>query len=179
MLSSFDDALRGFLFTLERLEYVMEISFFTVPEDELQALIAVIVAGLLAAIPGLDRERRQRPAGLRTHMLVAMSAAMATSMSRLSFPVDSAARIVANIITGIGFLGGGIIMQRKGFTHDVTTAATIWMVALLGIVVGYERYVLAIGSTVAMGFVVTIVRWFEDKEVVHPAERRARGLDED
>lgn len=146
--------------------------------EQLQALIAVVVAGALAAIPGLDRERRQRPAGLRTHMLVAMSSAMVTAMARIAFPVDSAARLVANVITGIGFLGAGVILQRKGFTHDVTTAATIWMVALLGIVVGYELYVLAIGATLAMGFVVTIIRQFEDKDIYHPAERRAKGLDD-
>lgn len=147
------------------------------PSDQMNALIAVIVAGLLAAIPGIDRERRQRPAGLRTHMLVAMTSAMVTAMARITFSADSAARLVANIVTGIGFLGGGIIMQRKGFTHDVTTAATVWMVALLGIVVGYEMYVLAVGSTIVMGFVLTIIRLFEGKEVLHPAERIARGLD--
>jgi putative Mg2+ transporter-C (MgtC) family protein len=156
----------------------MEIMSIQLPQDQLEALIAVIVAGALAAIPGLDRERRQRPAGLRTHMLVAMSAAMVTSLARITFSPDSAARIVANIITGIGFLGGGIIMQRKGFTYDVTTAATIWMVALLGIVVGYEMYVLAIGSTLVMAFVVTVIRIFSDKEVYHPAERIAKGLDD-
>lgn len=156
----------------------MEVMFIELPREQLEALIAVIVAGALAAIPGLDRERRQRPAGLRTHMLVAMSAAMVTVLARLTFPPDSAARLVANIITGIGFLGGGIIMQRKGFTYDVTTAATIWMVALLGIVVGYEMYVLAIGSTVVMGFVVTVIRIFYGREIYHPAERIAKGLDE-
>jgi putative Mg2+ transporter-C (MgtC) family protein len=157
----------------------MEVMSIQLPQDQLEALIAVVVAGILAAIPGLDRERRQRPAGLRTHMLVAMSAAMVTALARITFAPDSAARLVANIITGIGFLGGGIILQRKGFTYDVTTAATIWMVALLGIVVGYELYVLAIGSTIIMGFVVTIIRQFESKDVFHPAERIAKGLDEE
>ena len=146
--------------------------------DQLQALIAVLIAGGLAAIPGIDRERRQRPAGLRTHMLVAMSSAMVTSMARIIFSADSAARIVANVVTGIGFLGAGVILQRKGLTHDVTTAATIWMVALIGIVAGYEMYILAVGATLAMGFVVTIIRQFEDKDIFHPAERRAKGLDE-
>ncbi|MCI0713149.1 MAG: MgtC/SapB family protein [Chloroflexi bacterium] len=157
----------------------MTILGIELPSDQVEALIAVIVAGLLAAIPGIDRERRQRPAGLRTHMLVAMTSAMVTAMARITFSADSAARLVANIVTGIGFLGGGIIMQRKGFTHDVTTAATVWMVALLGIVVGYEMYVLAVGSTLVMGFVLTVIRRFEDKEVFHPAERIARGLDGD
>lgn len=140
---------------------------------EIRSLIPVIVAALLAAVPGLDRERRLRPAGLRTHMIVAVSAAMITVLSRLEFGADSAARIVANVLTGIGFLGAGVIMQRKKLVHDVTTAASIWMVALVGIVSGYEYYILATGSTLLLGFILVIVRQFEDKAIMHPAELAA------
>lgn len=140
---------------------------------EVRALIPLVVAALLAALPGLDRERRLRPAGLRTHMIVAISAAMITVLARLEFNPDSAARIVANILTGIGFLGAGVIIQRKKLVHDVTTAASIWMVALVGIVAGYEYYILATGSTLLLGFILVIVRQFEDKPIVHPAEQIA------
>jgi putative Mg2+ transporter-C (MgtC) family protein len=146
---------------------------------QLQGLISIIIAAALAALPGLDRERRQRPAGLRTHMLVAVSTTMFTVMSRLIFSEinpDSSARLVANIPTGIGFLGGGIILHRKDYVHDVTTAASIWMVALLGIVVGYELYALAIGSTAILMVILVVIRRFEDKEIYHPAERMAKGL---
>lgn len=140
---------------------------------EVRALLPVLVAALLAALPGLDRERRLRPAGLRTHMIVAVSACMITVLSRLEFSADSAARIVANILTGIGFLGAGVIMQRKKLVHDVTTAASIWMVALVGIVAGYEYYILATGSTLLLGFILIIVRQLEDKPIMHPAEQAA------
>ena len=141
--------------------------------QEVRALLPVIVAALLAALPGLDRERRLRPAGLRTHMIVAVSAAMITILSRLEFSPDSAARIVANVLTGIGFLGAGVIMQRKKLVHDVTTAASLWTVALMGVVVGYEYYILATGSTLLLGFILVIVRQFEDKAIMHPAELAA------
>lgn len=143
---------------------------------EVKALLPIVIAALLATLPGLDRERRLRPAGLRTHMLVAVSACMITVLARLEFSSDSAARIIANVLTGIGFLGAGVIMQRKKLVHDVTTAASLWMVALLGIVVGYEYYILATGSTLMLGFILIVVRMLEDKAIIHPAEIAARQL---
>lgn len=133
-------------------------------DAQIEALLPVLIATLLAAVPGLDRERRQRPAGLRTHMIVAMASALITVTSRMVFTPDSAARVVANVITGIGFLGAGVIIQRKQYVFDVTTAASIWMVALMGIVVGYEQFVLAAGSTFILFLILDVVRRFERKE---------------
>lgn len=139
--------------------------------EQFNAILIVAIAGLLAVVPGLDRERRQRPAGLRTHMLVCMSCALITAMSRVVYGEDSEARLTANILTGIGFLGAGVILRHKSLVHDVTTAASVWMVAMIGIVVGYELYVLAVGSTLLFSFVLTILRQFENKEIVNPAEK--------
>ncbi len=132
--------------------------------EQWNALLVVTIAGLLAIIPGLDREKRQQPAGLRTHMLVCMSSALITIMSRIVYGEDSEARLTANILTGIGFLGAGVVLQRKTTIHGLTTAASVWMVAIVGIVVGHELYILAVGSTFLFGFVLTIVRRFEPKE---------------
>jgi putative Mg2+ transporter-C (MgtC) family protein len=139
--------------------------------EQLNAVLIVAIAGLLAVVPGLDRERRQRPAGLRTHMLVSMSCALITAMARIVYSENNEARLTANILTGIGFLGAGVILRRKTLVHDVTTAASVWMVAMIGIVVGYELYVLAVGTTVLFSFVLTIIRRFENKQIVHPAEK--------
>ncbi len=128
---------------------------------QLTALLNVVIAALLAAVPGLDRELRNRPAGLRTHMIVAMSAALIASMGRIQFSDDSVARVLSGVITGIGFLGAGVIWQRKSDVHELTTAASIWMVALLGIVVAYELHVLAVGSTLVLAFVLSVMRFFE------------------
>jgi putative Mg2+ transporter-C (MgtC) family protein len=132
-------------------------------DQQLHAMIAVVIAAALAALPGWDRERLNRPAGLRTHILVGVSSCMITVFARVEYSPDSAARLTANILTGIGFLGAGVILQRKGYVYDVTTAASIWMVALMGIVVGYEWYLLAAGATILLVFVLVIVRRFEDK----------------
>lgn len=130
--------------------------------DQLTALLNVAIAGLLAAVPGLERELRDRPAGLRTHMLVGMSAAMIASVAHMLLAEDPAARVVANVITGVGFLGAGAIIQRDSTVKDLTTAASIWMVALMGLVVAYEQYVLAGGATLILAVVLTVLRKFEE-----------------
>lgn len=129
--------------------------------EQLTGLLNVIIAGLLAAIPGLDRELRNRPAGLRTHMIVGMSAALITATSRILFIDDSAARLITGFITGVGFLGAGAIIQRGDEVHALTTAASIWMVAMMGIVVAYELYILAAGATLVLAFVLTLLHRFE------------------
>lgn len=132
-------------------------------DAQLEALVIITIAGLLAMVPGLDRERLHRPAGLRTHMLIAMSAALITVMSRIIFDDAAASRMIANIITGVGFLGAGVIIKEREKVHDLTTAASIWSVAIMGIVVGYELYILATGMTIITGFVLTVLRRFENK----------------
>lgn len=141
--------------------------------EQWNALVVVAIAGVLAIIPGLDREKRQRPAGLRTHMLVCMSCALLTIMSRIIYGSDSEARMTANLLTGIGFLGAGVVLQRKTSVHGLTTAASIWMVAIVGIVVGYELYILAIGSTLLFTFVLSVIPRLESGKNGHPAKHTA------
>lgn len=143
---------------LERLPLMIETS------AQLDALITLIVAALLAAVPGWDRERRHRPAGLRTHMLVGVSAAMITISARILLPPDSAARIAAAVVSGIGFLGAGVILQREKYVYDVTSAASIWMIALIGVVVGFELYIVATGATVLNFVILVIIRKLEGKD---------------
>ncbi len=138
--------------------------------EQWNALVVVAIAGVLAIIPGLDREKRQRPAGLRTHMLVCMSCALLTIMSRIIYGSDSEARMTANLLTGIGFLGAGVVLQRKTSVHGLTTAASIWMVAIVGIVVGYELYILAVGSTLLFAFVLSVIPRLESGKNGHTAK---------
>lgn len=141
--------------------------------EQWNALVVVAIAGVLAIIPGLDREKRQRPAGLRTHMLVCMSCALLTIMSRIIYGSDSEARMTANLLTGIGFLGAGVVLQRKTSVHGLTTAASIWMVAIVGIVVGYELYILAIGSTLLFAFVLSVIPRLESGKNGHTLKHTA------
>jgi putative Mg2+ transporter-C (MgtC) family protein len=127
-------------------------------EAQFEALIPVLAAALCAAVIGLDREWRHRPAGLRTHMLVGMGAALVMSMASLKYGEASAARLAANVITGIGFIGAGVIFQRKNEVHDLTTAASIWFVAMIGLTAGSKLYVLAAGATVLGWFVLYVMR---------------------
>jgi len=96
----------------------------------------------LGALIGFERELKRRPAGLRTHMLVSLGATIFTVIS-LSFDVEPS-RIAAGVVTGIGFLGAGSIIAHKGHIRGITSAATLWVVAGIGLAVGVGQYVIAI-----------------------------------
>src|SRR5262245_36897314 len=107
------------------------------------ALRLLLAAGLGAAI-GIERELRQKPAGLRTNILIAVGAALFTIVSvEIGTPGGTADRIAAQIVTGIGFLGAGAIIRGRGNVHGMTTAATIWVNAAVGMAAGAGYYLMA------------------------------------
>jgi putative Mg2+ transporter-C (MgtC) family protein len=109
--------------------------------DQLEIVARLLMAAGLGALMGLQRELRGMPAGVRTIALVTMGAALFTELSGL---VGSEDRIAAGIVTGIGFLGAGVIF-REGYTvKGITTAATIWAAAAVGMAVGQELYLVAV-----------------------------------
>lgn len=113
---------------------------------------------------GWDRERREYTAGLRTHMLVGIGACLLTIVSRYAFPPSTdVTRIVAQIVSGIGFLGAGAILKQDEHIHGLTTAATIWVTAAIGIAVGAEVWLLALATTVIIWIVLVVVRKAEAK----------------
>jgi putative Mg2+ transporter-C (MgtC) family protein len=127
-------------------------------------MIRITAAAAMGGVLGVNRELRDKPAGLKTHALVALAAALVTvaaiqlSTSDGFTNASAATRAVQGIITGIGFLGGGVIMQRQG-SNDVTgltTAATIWIAASLGIACGAGEVVTALFAT-ALALVVLLV----------------------
>jgi putative Mg2+ transporter-C (MgtC) family protein len=115
------------------------------PIDEQVRMIAQVgLAGALGALIGLEREYRGYPAGIRTIALVALGSALFTAMSPTFAPGGDTARVSAQIVTGIGFLGAGVIV-REGFSiRGITTAATIWTAASIGIAVARDYWLLAI-----------------------------------
>lgn len=127
-------------------------------QAQLEALIPVAVAMILSGIIGLDREWRDSPAGIRTHMLVGMGSALVMVMGSALYDPNSAARLAANVITGIGFLGAGVIVHRHAAVHQLTTAASLWLVAMIGLVAGAELYILATGATLMGWFVLLVLR---------------------
>lgn len=147
---------------------------------QLDALVPVAVALLLSGLIGLDREWHASPAGIRTHMLVGMGSALVMVMAKGLYDDNSAARLAANVITGIGFLGAGVIIQRKDHVHELTTAATIWFVAIIGMVAGARLYVLAAGSTLMGWIVLAALRLVTKRYLRRQAiERRRSTLPKD
>src|SRR5712692_6024964 len=115
------------------------------PDDGAWRLL--LAAGLGAAI-GLEREYHQKPAGLRTNILIAIGSALFTTLSLSIGGSATPDRIGAQIVTGIGFLGGGAILRSGNSVHGMTTAATIWVNAAIGMAVGTGQYALATAVTV-------------------------------
>jgi putative Mg2+ transporter-C (MgtC) family protein len=109
---------------------------------------SIILAVVLGAAIGLEREIRGKAAGLRTNVLICLGAAVFTIISRqMAGGQDSITRIAAQIVTGVGFLGAGAVIQDRGGIYGLTTAATIWLVASVGMACGAKLYLLAVIST--------------------------------
>jgi putative Mg2+ transporter-C (MgtC) family protein len=130
----------------------------------LDAIFRIALAGAVGALPGLQRERLGMPAGLRTHMLVSIGAALfmlATGEAGAS--ADAQTRVVQGLATGIGFLGAGAILKSKDEKqiHGLTTAASIWITAAMGTAVGLGRIWLPIAAAVASLFILAVLRPLE------------------
>lgn len=114
--------------------------------DELEIVGRLVVAGLLGGFIGLERELRGYPAGIRTIALVALGSSLFTDVSRLFGGDDG--RVAAQVVAGIGFLGAGVIL-REGYTvRGMTTAATVWAAAAIGMAVALDLYIVAVAGSV-------------------------------
>jgi putative Mg2+ transporter-C (MgtC) family protein len=144
------------------------------PQTELALLIRLVVAGALAALLGWERQAAHKPAGLRTHTLVGIASALFTVLGELAgtqYFAGTAAmrsdplRVIQAVAVGIGFLGSGVIFVTKsGETiRGLTTAASIWATAAVGIAVGLQHYVLATGATLLMLLVLRGMERFEQE----------------
>ncbi len=107
-------------------------------------------AVLLGAVVGMEREFRDKPAGLRTLILISVGACVFSMISSvMAGPMVDKTRIAAQIVTGVGFLGAGSILRSTKAVYGLTTAASIWMVAALGLACGFGEYVIALIGTMA------------------------------
>lgn len=130
-----------------------------------QQLVSMLTATVLGALIGLEREVSKKPIGLRTNMLICLGASIFTIISiELGLSLGgSPERMAANVVQGVGFLGAGAIMRDRGTIQGATTAATIWLVASLGVACGAGFFLVAIVGTVLTLFVLF---------ALHPLERR-------
>lgn len=120
----------------------------------------IAAAAGLGAVIGLDREVNAQPAGLRTHMLVAMGAALFTLVGTEVVGTDPT-RIAAQVVTGIGFLGGGAIVRDGLTTRGLTTAASLWVTAAVGLAVGLRSWLAAVATAVLALLVLRVLRLLE------------------
>lgn len=132
----------------------------SLPDDLLSIFLAVIFGSII----GIEREFSRKPAGLRTNVLICLGAAVFTIISKeMTLGTgDNITRIAAQIVTGIGFLGAGAIIQDTRGVHGLTTAATIWLVASIGMACGARFYGLALISTLLAMIVLLGLRKIED-----------------
>jgi putative Mg2+ transporter-C (MgtC) family protein len=122
---------------------------------ELEMTLRILLAAALGAIIGFQRARAGKPAGIRTHSLICLGAALFSVVSTLGFISADPSRIAAGVVTGIGFLGAGAIIHREGgLVGGLTTAATIWAVAAIGLAAGIGMYIIA---TVASVIVLAVL----------------------
>lgn len=129
---------------------------------DLEMMVRIVLAFGLGAVLGWERDRAGRPAGLRTHMMVSAGSAAFTLVSIYGFPDPTGglprdpARVAAQIVSGVGFLGAGTIWRTPSTVRGLTTAASIWLSAAIGMMAGVGMYVVAIGTAV-LGYVC--LRW--------------------
>ncbi len=126
---------------------------------ELEMVVRILVALGLGAAIGYERERAKKPAGLRTHILIALGAALFTVASLFGFGSGAdAARVAAGVVAGIGFIGAGAIIHRGGgdIVAGLTTAATIWAVAAIGLAAGAGLFLVA-GVTTGVTLLVLVL----------------------
>jgi putative Mg2+ transporter-C (MgtC) family protein len=132
-------------------------------------MTALLLAMLVGGAIGLERELHGRPAGVRTHMMVCLSATIAIQASQ-SVPaalgesvvgnlVFDPNRLAAGIVTGIGFLGAATVIRSGDIVRGLTTGSCVWAVAVLGIVIGQERYAMALVGAAAMLVVLVVFDW--------------------
>jgi len=133
----------------------------------LDIMLRLLLAISLGGIIGLEREASQKPAGLRTHILISVSAAMMIILSQLLLSgketsAGETLRVAAAVITGMGFIGAGTILQSQGMVHGLTTASTLWTVAGLGLVVGAGFYLPAVLFSMLVIAVLVLFRRIEE-----------------
>ncbi len=161
------------------LTLVAEFADITDAKQLTQVTVRLLMAALLGAVLGFEREMKGKAAGVRTHMLVAIGAALFVLVPRMAGADDAAlSRVVQGIVAGIGFLGAGTILKGHdadaGHVKGLTTAAGLWMTAAIGVAAGMGREATAVVSTLLALLVLGVMPWvvnlLEGKEPVEEGE---------
>ena len=144
-----------------------------------ELLLRLGTAAVLGSLIGLDRQRLDKSAGLRTHMLVSVGSALVMIVSAYGFDevlnpgrtVLDPSRVAAQVVSGIGFLGAGAILRRNQSVHGLTTAASIWTVAAVGLAAGGGLYLAATSATLLILVILAAIKPLEDRLLGHDRRR--------
>src|SRR6059036_3741541 len=142
------------------------------------AIVRLAVAAILGGVIGLERELRHKPAGLRTNMFICFGSAMFTILSdqlAQGFGGDHT-RVAAQIIPGIGFIGAGSILHSRGSVQGLTTAATLFVVASIGMAAGGGFYLQAVFATILILIALQTLGWFETRFSLKPQVMRYEAV---
>jgi len=141
----------------------------------IEVILKLLLATALGGVIGLERESSHKPAGFRTNILICIGSAMMMILSILLLEGKETggelSRIAAGVITGVGFIGAGTIIQARGSVVGLTSAATIWTVAALGLVIGAGYYLIAIIFTTIIIMTLILFRKFEIEQSEIPLYR--------
>ena len=138
-------------------------------EIGVEFIVKILFSMLFGALIGVEREVTNKFAGLRTHILVSLGACVFTILSIHGFPVDTdrynadPARIAAQVVTGIGFIGGGTVLRMGNNIYGITTAATLWLAASVGMACGAGFYWLGALCSLLALFTLVVIRFMEFK----------------
>ena len=126
-------------------------------------ILRLLLAGIMGGLIGLEREMRAKGAGIRTHFIVALGSALFMSISIYAFEgtdkFDSS-RVAAGVVSGIGFIGGGVIIFQRNVIRGITTAAGMWVAAAIGLACGAAMYPLAAAATLITLLVLELLHFF-------------------
>lgn len=140
--------------------------------SEVEIIFRLLLGALLGALVGFERERQNQPAGLRTHTILAVGSTLAMTMSiniamqfRPDVPNGDPARLAAQVISGIGFLGAGAILRYGTSVKGLTTATSLWTIAIVGLAVGAGHYFSAVATAILLLGVLTLLNILEKKVI--------------
>lgn len=142
-------------------------------DTTISQIVSLLIAAVLGGLIGMEREREQRPAGLRTYMLVCVGSALFTILSINAFPgvPRDSARVAAQVVTGIGFLGAGTVWRSQDRVSGLTTAAGLWVAAAIGMATGAGMGALALAATVLVLIVLAVFLRLERAFLHHDHQR--------
>jgi putative Mg2+ transporter-C (MgtC) family protein len=150
------------------------------PEVQLDIVFRVFVALVIGSAIGIEREYRGHAAGVRTLAMVSVGSCIFTALGVYVFPghATDPTRIAAQVVTGVGFLGAGAIFRAEDGVKGLTTAATVWVVAALGMAVGFGLFIIATAAAVIVLIGLVLVRPLEIRFLRHPQHPMRRREDD-